>query len=92
MKVRPNEVYNLAAMSHVKVSFDIPEYTSQVCAIGTMNILNACKMYKMSAPVRYYQAGTSEMFGGSSEPLNELSKFNPKSPYACAKVFAHQKI
>lgn len=89
-EIQPNEVYNLAAMSHVQVSFEMPEYTTQVDAVGALHVLNACKL--LTNGVRYYQAGTSEMFGGlfDNAALTETSPFNPRSPYAIAKVYAHQ--
>lgn len=90
-KLQPDEVYNLAAQSQVKVSFELPHYTSQVVAIGCLNLLEAIKNYCPSA--KFYQAGSSEMFGNSKDiPQNELTPFNPQSPYAVAKVFAHQMV
>lgn len=86
LDIKPTEVYNLAAMSHVKISFDTPADTTQINANGTLNLLNACRKVPN---VRFYQASTSEMFGGSDKPLNENSPFNPKSPYAVAKLYAH---
>jgi GDPmannose 4,6-dehydratase len=87
-KIEPNEVYNLAAQSHVRASFEIPEYTAEVDAIGTLRLLDAILNSKCNA--RFYQASTSEMFGGIGEiPYNENSTFNPRSPYACAKVYSY---
>jgi GDPmannose 4,6-dehydratase len=86
--IQPDEIYNLGAQSHVKVSFDIPEYTSDVVALGTVRLLEA--MRRTHLPCRFYQASSSEMFGNTPPPQNEMSPFHPRSPYACAKVFAHQ--
>jgi len=87
-KVQPDEVYNLGAQSHVRVSFDIPEYTADVTALGTLRILDAIK--GLNAHVKFYQAGSSEMYGKVLEiPQKETTPFYPRSPYACAKVFAH---
>lgn len=86
-KTQPDEVYNLAAQSHVKVSYEIPIYTYDVCGTGTLRLLEAVRMFSPHAKV--YQAGSSEMFGESKPPQNELTEFNPASPYAVAKVAAH---
>ena len=85
---KPHEVYNLAAQSHVKVSFDVPEYTANVDAIGTLRILDAIKTLNLKK-TKFYQAGTSEMFGASPPPQNELTNFKPQSPYAVAKLYSH---
>ena len=86
-KVRPDEVYNLGAQSHVRVSFDQPLYTADVDALGTLRLLEAIRY--LDKPVRYYQASSSEMFGQVREsPQNESTPFNPRSPYACSKVFS----
>jgi len=87
--VKPNEIYNLSAQSHVKVSFDIPEYTANVDGIGALRILDAIKSLKLEKQIKYYQAGTSEMFGISKAPQNEKTNFYPRSPYAVAKLYAH---
>lgn len=87
--IKPNEIYNLSAQSHVKVSFDVPEYTANVDAIGALRILDAIKSLKMEKKVKYYQAGTSEMFGASKPPQSEKTNFYPRSPYAAAKLYAH---
>jgi GDPmannose 4,6-dehydratase len=87
-QIRPNEVYNLGAQSHVKVSFDVPEYTGDVVGIGTLRLLDAIRHSGIDC--RFYQASSSEMFGSTRPPQNELSVFHPRSPYACAKVYAHQ--
>ncbi len=87
--IQPNEIYNLGAQSHVRVSFDIPEYTANVVALGTLRLLDAIRENKI--PTKFYQAGSSEMFGDVLEiPQKETTPFNPASPYGVAKVFAHQ--
>jgi GDPmannose 4,6-dehydratase len=86
--VEPDEIYNLGAQSHVKVSFEIPEYTTDVVAMGTLRILEAIR--RTGLKCRFYQASSSEMFGSSPAPQSETTVFHPRSPYACAKVFAHQ--
>ena len=88
-KIKPNEIYNLAAQSHVGVSFEVPEYTANVDAIGTLRILDSIRTLKLEKKTKFYQAGTSEMFGASKPPQNEKTKFYPRSPYAAAKVYAH---
>ena len=86
--INPDEIYNLAAQSHVSVSFENPIYTSQVGTLGSITILEALKHSEKK--IKFYQASSSEMFGGGSkEILNESSTFNPKSPYGVSKVFAH---
>jgi len=89
--VQPDEVYNLGAQSHVGVSFQHPEYTVDVDALGTLRILEAIRDYstRTGNAVRYYQAGTSEMFGATPPPQSETTPFYPRSPYACAKLYAH---
>ena len=86
--VRPDEVYNLAAQSHVRVSFDMPEYTSDVVAQGTTRLLEVLR--ELGPNTRFYQASSSEMFGASAPPQSETTPFRPCSPYAIAKVAAHQ--
>jgi GDPmannose 4,6-dehydratase len=90
-KVQPDELYNLAAQSHVRVSFDQPEYTADVVATGTLRLLDALRDYSMAGgkTVRFYQAGSSEMFGAAAPPQNESTPFYPRSPYAVAKVAAY---
>ena len=88
-KIQPNEIYNLGAQSHVGVSFEVPEYTANVDAIGTLRILDSIRTLKLEKKTKFYQAGTSEMFGASKPPQNEKTKFYPRSPYAAAKVYAH---
>ena len=86
--VKPDEVYNLGAQSHVKVSFEMPEFTADSVAMGTLRLLEAIRT--ASWPIRFYQAGSSEMYGAVREtPQTETTPFNPRSPYAVAKVFAH---
>ena len=86
--VQPTEIYNLGAQSHVRVSFDVPEYTANTVGMGTLRLLEAVR--ESGARCRLYQASSSEMFGSSPPPQNEDTLFKPRSPYACAKVFAHQ--
>jgi GDPmannose 4,6-dehydratase len=90
--INPDEVYNLAAQSHVRVSFDQPIYTADVGALGTLRMLEAIR--RMPRPPRFYQASSSEMFGNCREvPQSETTPFRPRSPYACAKVYAfHQTV
>jgi GDPmannose 4,6-dehydratase len=85
--IRPDEVYNLGAQSHVRVSFDIPEYTADTDATGTLRLLESIRHAGLNC--RFYQASSSEMFGAATPPQNESSVFHPRSPYACAKVFGH---
>jgi GDPmannose 4,6-dehydratase len=87
-RVQPDEIYNLAAQSHVRVSFETPEYTCDVTALGIVRLLEAVRETGVRA--RIYQASSSEMYGGAMAPQDELTPFEPRSPYACAKVFAHQ--
>jgi len=88
--VKPDEIYNLGAQSHVRVSFDVPEYTASTVALGTLRLLEAIRESGQEKSVRFYQASSSEMFGGAKPPQSESTPFEPRSPYACAKVFAHQ--
>ena len=91
-KSNPDEVYNLGAQSHVKVSFDMPVYTGQIDGIGTLHMLEAVKAYQQRAgkQIRYYQASSSEMYGKVQEvPQKETTPFYPRSPYGCAKVYGH---
>ena len=87
--VRPDEIYNLGARSHVGHSFDVPEMTMNVNALGTLRLLEAIRALKMIEHVRFYQASTSEIFGDTLPPQSETSHFNPRSPYAIAKLSAH---
>lgn len=88
-KIQPDEVYNLGAQSHVAVSFEVPEYTAEVDALGTIRLLNAIK--DLGIKTKFYQASTSELFGGlpESAPQNEKTPFYPKSPYGAAKLYAY---
>jgi GDPmannose 4,6-dehydratase len=87
-EIRPDEIYNLGAQSHVKVSFEIPEFTADVVASGTLRLLEA--MRRTGVQCRFYQASSSEMYGSTPPPQSETTPFHPRSPYACAKVFGHQ--
>jgi GDPmannose 4,6-dehydratase len=87
-EVKPDEIYNLAAQSHVRVSFDVPEYTCDITANGALRVLEAIR--HVGLKTRFYQASSSEMFGSAPAPQNETTPFQPCSPYACAKAFAHQ--
>ena len=89
-KIKPSEIYNLAAQSHVSVSFEVPEYTANADAIGALRILEAIKFHGYEKITKFYQAGTSEMFGKVREvPQTEKTPFYPRSPYGVAKVYAH---
>ncbi|XP_038121438.1 GDP-mannose 4,6 dehydratase [Culex quinquefasciatus] len=88
--VRPTEIYNLAAQSHVKVSFDLSEYTAEVDAVGTLRLLDAIRTCGLEKSVKFYQASTSELYGKVVEtPQNEKTPFYPRSPYACAKLYGY---
>jgi GDPmannose 4,6-dehydratase len=87
-KLRPDEIYNLGAQSHVRVSFDVPEYTGQVTGLGATRLLEAARELGLT-DTRIYQASSSEMFGASPPPQNERTPFYPRSPYGCAKVYAY---
>ncbi len=89
-KVQPDEIYNLGAQSHVRVSFDIPEYTANVTGLGTLRLLEAIKDFEEQTgkKIKFYQASSSEMFGSAPAPQNEQTPFQPRSPYGVAKVFA----
>ena len=89
-KIRPHEIYNLAAQSHVAVSFEVPEYTANADALGALRILEAIKFHKLEKKTKFYQAGTSEMYGKVQEtPQSEKTNFYPLSPYGVAKLYAH---
>jgi GDPmannose 4,6-dehydratase len=89
-KTRPDEIYNLAAQSHVAVSFEVPEYTANADALGALRILEAIKFHKLEKKTKFYQAGTSEMYGKVQNfPQNEKTPFYPLSPYGVAKLYAH---
>ncbi len=88
--IKPDEIYNLAAQSHVAVSFEVPEYTANADALGALRILEAIKFHNLAKKTKFYQAGTSEMFGKVVEvPQTESTPFYPRSPYGVAKVYAH---
>jgi len=86
-EIEPHEIYNLAAQSHVKVSFEMPDYTAQVDAVGTIRLLEAIRASKLDT--KFYQASTSELFGSTPPPQSELSPFSPQSPYAAAKLYSY---
>ncbi len=89
-KIKPNEIYNLAAQSHVQVSFEVPEYSADVNGLGTLRILEAIKNLNLEKKIKFYQAGTSEMFGRTKEKFqSEKTPFYPASPYGVSKLFAH---
>jgi GDPmannose 4,6-dehydratase len=92
LDVQPDEIYNLAAQSHVRVSFDMPSYSVDSVVQGTLNILEAARQLKLWKDVKVYQASSSEMFGGALPPQNEKTTFDPLSPYACAKVCAYHLV
>jgi GDPmannose 4,6-dehydratase len=89
-RIQPDEIYNLAAQSHVMVSFELPEYTADVDALGTLRILDTIRDLNLTHKIRFYQASTSELFGKVQEtPQTETTPFYPRSPYGCSKLFAH---
>src|SRR6266481_8084626 len=89
-EVQPQEIYNLAAQSHVAVSFESPEYTANVDALGTLRLLEAIRILGLTKSVRFYQASTSELYGAAQEtPQSESTPFHPRSPYSIAKLYAH---
>lgn len=88
-EVRPTEIYNLAAQSHVQVSFETPEYTANADALGTLRLLEAVRILGMGEAVRFYQASTSELYGDAPAPQSETTPFRPRSPYAVAKLYAY---
>src|SRR3989338_5180076 len=90
-KIHPDEIYNLGAQSHVRVSFDIPEYTANITGLGTLRILEAIKDYESEtgAKVKFYQSASAELFGDAPSPQNELTSFLPRSPYGVSKLFAY---
>ena len=89
-EVQPDEIFNLGAQSHVRVSFDTPEYTANADAVGVLRLLEAIRILKMAQSVRFYQASTSELYGNATEvPQNEQTPFRPRSPYGAAKLYAH---
>ena len=88
-KIQPDEIYNLGAQSHVKVSFETPEYTANADGIGALRLLEAVRILGLEKKTRFYQASTSEMFGSTPPPQNEETVFHPRSPYGAAKLYAH---
>ncbi|MGE3738589.1 MAG: GDP-mannose 4,6-dehydratase [Geminicoccaceae bacterium] len=88
-EVQPDEIYNLAAQSHVKVSFDTPEYTANADGVGTLRLLEAIRILKLGGRTRFYQASTSELYGAAPAPQDEATPFLPRSPYASAKLYAY---
>ena len=88
-ETKPDEIYNLAAQSHVQVSFETPEYTANADAIGALRLLEAIRILGMEETARFYQASTSELYGSTPPPQNETSPFQPRSPYAAAKLYAY---
>ncbi len=88
-EIRPDEIYNLGAQSHVQVSFETPEYTGNVDALGTLRLLEAIRILGLEKKTKFYQASTSEMFGASPPPQSEETPFRPRSPYGAAKLYAH---
>ncbi len=89
-KLQPDEIYHLGAQSHVRVSFDVPEYTANITGLGTLRVLEAIKDFEehIGKKIKFYQASSSEMFGSAPAPQNEKTPFHPRSPYGVAKVFA----
>src|SRR5215475_2067450 len=88
-ETRPTEIYNLAAQSHVQVSFETPEYTANADALGTLRLLEAIRILKMEHTTRFYQASTSELYGNAKPPQSEATPFQPRSPYAVAKLYGY---
>ncbi|MEP7029798.1 MAG: GDP-mannose 4,6-dehydratase [Pseudolabrys sp.] len=88
-ETQPSEIYNLAAQSHVQVSFETPEYTANADALGTLRLLEAIRILRMERKVRFYQASTSELYGNTPAPQNESTPFAPRSPYGAAKLYAY---
>jgi|TARA_B110000211_G_scaffold141871_1_gene162048 GDPmannose 4,6-dehydratase len=91
-ETKPDEIYNLGAQSHVKTSFETPEYTANVDALGALRLLEAIRLLKKENKIKFYQASTSEIFGNTEIPQNEKTKFNPASPYAISKLFAYWSV
>ena len=88
--IKPDEIYHLGAQSHVRVSFDMPEFTANITALGTTRILEAIR--QSGLPIKFYQASSSEMFGTALPPQSEITPFEPRSPYACAKAYAYWMV
>ncbi len=91
-QTQPDEIYNLAAQSHVQVSFETPEYTANADALGTLRLLEAIRLLSLERKTRFYQASTSELYGDSPPPQNEKTPFRPRSPYAAAKLYAYWMV
>jgi GDPmannose 4,6-dehydratase len=91
-QTQPDEIYNLAAQSHVQVSFETPEYTANADALGTLRLLEAIRLLNLEKKTRFYQASTSELYGDSPPPQNERTPFRPRSPYAAAKLYAYWMV
>jgi GDPmannose 4,6-dehydratase len=91
-QTQPDEIYNLAAQSHVQVSFETPEYTANADALGTLRLLEAIRLLNLEKKTRFYQASTSELYGDSPPPQNETTPFRPRSPYAAAKLYAYWMV
>ena len=91
-QTKPDEIYNLGAQSHVKTSFETPEYTANVDGLGTLRLLEAIRLLKMEKKIKFYQASTSEIFGNTKIPQNEKTPFNPASPYAISKLFSYWTV
>src|SRR5205814_8991700 len=88
-ETQPHEIYNLAAQSHVQVSFETPEYTANADGLGTLRLLEAIRILKMEGTTRFYQASTSELYGNAPAPPRETTPFQPRSPYAAAKLYGY---
>src|SRR5690606_28014416 len=88
-EIEPTEIYNLAAQSHVKVSFETPEYTANSDALGVLRLLEAIRILGLSKTCRFYQASTSELYGNAPAPQHEMTPFRPRSPYAAAKLYGY---
>jgi GDPmannose 4,6-dehydratase len=91
-QTQPDEIYNLAAQSHVQVSFETPEYTANADALGTLRLLEAIRLLNLERKTRFYQASTSELYGDSPPPQSETTPFRPRSPYAAAKLYAYWMV
>ena len=91
-KIQPTEIYNLAAQSHVRTSFETPEYTANADALGTLRLLEAIRILKLEKKIKFYQASTSEIFGNTKIPQNEKTPFAPTSPYAISKLFSYWTV
>lgn len=91
-ETKPDEIYNLGAQSHVKTSFETPEYTANVDGLGTLRLLEAIRLLKMEKKIKFYQASTSEIFGNTKVPQNEKTPFKPESPYAISKLFSYWTV